>query len=75
MGEIPDDVRSSAALAVGTWADPSGELVSRVATAILAERKSCAYVALEYGEGHSSSHKLAGHAIAMKILFGANKPA
>jgi hypothetical protein len=39
MSEIPDDIRYAAALAVGPWADPRGELVMRVGRAILAERQ------------------------------------
>lgn len=39
MTDIPEDIRSAAARAVGPTIDPRGELATRVAAAILAERE------------------------------------
>lgn len=48
---IPADIRSAAARAVGPTIDPRGELATRVAEAILAERQRCAKVAEDEGQG------------------------
>ena len=69
MSEYQEDIMKTAHEAVGQWADPHGELVTRVSAAILAERQRCVKVVREmlvYADTTSRSDE----AIAQRILKG-----
>ena len=71
---IPDDVMKAAIAArADGHSNPNWYLeqphVDAIARAILAEREACAKIAYTYADDHSEGHKVAGHAIARRILY------
>ena len=70
--EIPADVMKAAVVAFNTAIDMDGYEGSYevIANAILAKRERCARVAYTYADDHSGDHKMVGHIIGRKILYG-----
>lgn len=70
--EIPEDViKAATEFQDMVDRDPKAYVAFDVAVlAILAERERCSKVAYTYADEHSSHHKLAGHSIGRRILFG-----